>query len=144
MTTTPYDRDLYSWAAEQAELLRLRRFDQVDWPNVIEEIADLGKSEYRALVSAFKQLTLHRLKWQFQPQRRSRSWRVSMANQQVAIEQLLDESPSLRPRLDEALAAGYRYGRREAANETGLALEVFPETCPYGLNELIFSLPDGA
>lgn len=37
--TTPYDRDLYSWAAEQAELLRLRRFDQVDWPNVIEEIA---------------------------------------------------------------------------------------------------------
>ncbi|WP_338440993.1 DUF29 domain-containing protein [Synechococcus elongatus IITB4] len=74
-----YDQDLYSWAAEQAELLRLRRYEQVDWANVIEEIADLGKSEYRALVSALKQLTLHRLKGHYQPDRRSRSWQIPMA-----------------------------------------------------------------
>lgn len=137
MSLSRYDQDLYSWAAEQAELLRLRRYEQVDWANVIEEIADLGKSEYCALVSAFQQLALHRLRWQYQADHRSRSGRIAIANQQLAIEQLLDESPSLKSRLEEALAAGYTYGRREAANETGLPLTTFPEACPYALTALL-------
>ncbi len=135
--TTPYDRDLYSWAAEQAELLRLRRFDQVDWPNVIEEIADLGKSEYRSLAAALEQLTLHLLKWQFQPERRSRSWTLTIDEQRTQVEKILEDSPGLKHRQEEALARGYKYGRRGAARETGLDLGTFPEFCPYTWADLI-------
>ena len=35
-----YWRDSYSWALEQADALRRRDFDAVDWENVIEEIED--------------------------------------------------------------------------------------------------------
>lgn len=132
-----YEQDFYTWALEQAELLRLRRFDQVDWENVIEELADLGRSEYRALVSALEQLTLHLLKWQYQPTRRSRSWRLSIDKQRLQIERLLEESPGLRSRLESAVAMGYKYGRKGAAKETGLAVNGFPECCPYSWAQLM-------
>ena len=131
MTLTPYDQDFYSWALEQAELLRSRRFEQVDWANVVEELADLGRSEYRALVSALEQLTLHLLKWQYQPRRRSRSWQLSMDKQRIQVERLLEENPGLRGRLEEAIAAGYKYGRKGAAKETTLPESTFPALCPY-------------
>jgi hypothetical protein len=58
-TTNVYDQDFYRWALQQSQLLRERQFDQVDWQNVIEEIEDLGRSQYRALTSAVEQLTWH-------------------------------------------------------------------------------------
>ena len=131
MSSTSYEQDFYTWSLEQAELLRLRRFDQVDWVNVIEELADLGRSEYRSLVSALEQLTLHLLKWQYQPNRRSRSWQLSIDKQRLQIERLLEDSPGLGSRLESAVATGYKYGRKGAIKETGLAAEYFPPQCPY-------------
>lgn len=131
MLRTSYDQDLYGWASEQAELLRLRRFEDVDWVNVIEEIADLGRSEYRALISALEQLILHLLKWQYQPDSRSNSWRISIAKQRLQLERLLDDSPGLKSRLEEAIAKGYKYGRKGASQETEMPLTTFPENCPY-------------
>lgn len=137
MAKTNYEQDFYTWSLEQAELLRLRRFDQVDWGNVIEELADLGRSEYRALVSALEQLTLHLLKWQYQSTRRSRSWRLSIDKQRLQIERLLEESPGLRSRLEAAVETGYKYGRKGAAKETGLMVTCFPERCPYLWEQLM-------
>ena len=136
MITTPHDDDFYSWSLEQAELMRLRRFEDVDWVNVIEEIADLGRSEYRALVSALEQLAWHLLKWQYQPEKRSESWRDSIDKQRLQLERLLDENPGLKARLEEAIASGYKYGRKGAAKETRLPLTAFPTQCPYTWEEL--------
>jgi hypothetical protein len=71
-----YEHDFYTWSIQQAELLRKKDYTQVDWDNLIEEIEDLGRNEYRALVSAVEQLTLHLLKQQFQPNKRSKSWQI--------------------------------------------------------------------
>ncbi|WP_126148253.1 DUF29 family protein [Synechococcus elongatus] len=54
---------------------------------------------------------MHHLKWQYQPDRRSRNERITIANQQLVVGQLLDESPSRKSCLEEALAAGYKYSR---------------------------------
>lgn len=134
---TTYDTDFYAWTQEQAELLRQGRFDEVDLQNLIEEIETLGRSEYRALTSAIQQLTQHLLKWQYQPQKRKRSWRVTIAHQRIEIEKLLAENPSFKARLAEAIALGYRYGRKIASVETSFALKHFPEQCPYTWEQLI-------
>ena len=74
-----YDRDLFSWAIEQAALLRAGRLDQVDALNIVEEIDDVGDEQYDKLESAIGVILLHLLKWDHQPQRRSRSWTLSIA-----------------------------------------------------------------
>jgi hypothetical protein len=132
-----YEQDFYSWSLHQTQLLREKKFNQVDWDNVIEEIEDLGRSEYRAVVSAIEQLTLHLLKWQFQPRRRSASWKHSIDKQRIQLERLLEDNPGLKNRLDEMIAKGYKYGRKGAIKETNLSSIVFPETCPYHWNQLL-------
>ncbi len=133
---TTYDTDFYTWTQEQAELLRQEQIAGLDWQNLAEEIESLGRSDYRSLVSAIEQLTLHLLKWQHQSEKRSRSWEDSIDKQRAEIEKLLDDSPGLKGKLDEAIAKGYRYGRRGAARETRLPLETLPETCPYRWEQL--------
>jgi len=132
-----YQQDFYTWAYQQAQLLRDQKFDQVDWSNLIEEVEDLGRSEYRALVSAIEKLTLHLLKWQYQEQLRSPSWRHSIDKQRLKIERLLEDNPGLQSRISEAIAQGYRYGRKGASQETFLEEKIFPEVCPYPWTDLI-------
>lgn len=134
---TTYETDFYSWTQEQAELLRQGRFADIDLENLIEEIETLGRSEYRAFTSALQRLTQHLLKWQYQPEKRSRSWRVTIAHQRIEIEKLLTENPSFKAKLAEAIAFGYRYGRKSACVETTFALKHFPEACPYSWEQLI-------
>lgn len=140
-----YEKDFYTWSCQQAQLLREKNFDQVDWNNVIEEISDLGRSEYRALVSAIEQLTLHLLKWQYQQKLRSPSWRNSIDKQRIQIERILEDSPGLQTRIQEAMSKGYKYGRKGAIKETFLDENVFPEVCPYTWEELVdeYFFPEG-
>ena len=73
-----YDRDLYGWAVEQAALLRAGRLAEVDALNLAEEIDDVGNEQYDKLESAICVILVHLLKWNHQPQRRSRSWWLSI------------------------------------------------------------------
>lgn len=74
-----HDRDLYSWAIEQAALLRAGRLAEVDALSIAEEIDDVGNEQYDKLESALRLILLHLLKWDHQRQRRSRSWQLSIA-----------------------------------------------------------------
>ena len=79
-TGTPVakEADLYSWAVRQAELLREGRLAEIDAAAIAEEIDDVGEEEYHRLESALRVLMLHLLKWDHQPERRSRSWTLSI------------------------------------------------------------------
>lgn len=132
-----YDRDFYTWSCQQAQLLREKKFEQVDWHHVIEEIEDLGRSEYRAFVSAIEQLTLHLLKWQYQQEYRSPSLRHSIDKQRIKIERILEDNPGLQSRIEESVSKGYKYGRKGASKETFLDKNIFPEACPYTWEELV-------
>ena len=132
-----YERDFYSWLIEQAQLLRESRFDALDRENLVEEIESLGREQFNKLESALRVLLTHVLKWDHQPERRSRSWVLSIEAQQIGIENVLTDNPGLKPRIPEAIARGYRSARIEAARETGLEKSAFPETCPYSFDELM-------
>jgi hypothetical protein len=131
-----YEADFYLWSYEQAELLRQGRFSELDLPNIIEEIESLGRSDKRALTSAYRVLIRHLLKWQYQPQKRSVSWQVTIRAQRTEIETLEDESPSLAAKAGEIVSRTYAKARSEAAEETFLPLTTFPESCGYLLAQL--------
>lgn len=132
-----YDRDFYSWSLEQARLVREGRWSTVDRENVAEEIESLGREQFDKLESAIRVLMLHMLKWDHQPRRRSRSWMLSIKAQRIALNQVLDDNPGLKPRIGEAMARAYRRGRVEAARETGLDEERFPTQCPYSWDDVV-------
>jgi hypothetical protein len=76
--STLYDRDFHAWSREQATLLRDGRVSEADLVNIAEEIESMGRSEKRELVSRLVVLLLDLIKWRFQPNLRSRSWKSSI------------------------------------------------------------------
>lgn len=132
-----YGRDFYSWLMEQARHVRAGHWDAVDRENLAEEIESLGREQFNKLESALRVLLIHILKWDHQPRRRTRSWVISIKDQRIEFEQVLQDNPGLKGRLDEALARAYRRARLQAAKETGLDEDAFPATCPYDWNEIV-------
>ncbi|HEY1781915.1 MAG TPA: DUF29 domain-containing protein [Roseiarcus sp.] len=129
--------DLYSWALRQAELLRAGRLSEIDPVAIAEEIDDVGMEEYHRLESALRVVMLHLLKWDHQPDRRSRSWTLSILEHRRRVHRQLRGSPGLKSQLGEALDAAYEDARLEAASETGLALSVFPVQRPFEYAEIM-------
>jgi hypothetical protein len=136
MTPATYETDFYLWTQQQADLLRQGALTALDVENLIEEIEDMGASNRRSLGSFLDLIIMHLLKWQYQPERRSNSWKSSIRKGRHAIERLLEESPSLKPRLSIMVTAEYRRARSEAADETGLPLTTFPDVCPFTVEQV--------
>jgi hypothetical protein len=111
--------------------VRAGQWSAVDRENLAEEIEALGREQFNKLASALRVLLLHLLKWDFQADKRTRSWALSIAAQRLEIEDILADNPGLKPRIPEAMARAYRKARIEAAKETGLEEAKFPETCGY-------------
>ena len=126
-----YEGDFYTWSQEQGRLVREGRWNEVDRENIAEEIESLGREQFNKLESALRVLMMHMLKWDHQPERRSRSWALTIAAQRIELDDVLGDNPGLRPRLTEAMTRAYRKARLEAASETGLKRSAFPESCPY-------------
>ncbi|MEY2831705.1 MAG: hypothetical protein RLZZ574_963 [Cyanobacteriota bacterium] len=134
MNHIDYQADFYAWTQQQAKLLRNKEIKQIDWCNVAEEIEDMGRSEKRQLESRLEILIMHLLKWQFQPNLRSRSWQLTIKEQRLRLEKLLAENPSLKSSLADIKEKIYPLAVISAEKETGLSS--FPETCPYDLTEI--------
>jgi hypothetical protein len=132
-----YHRDFYSWLMEQAGHLRAGRWDALDRENLAEEIESLGREQFNKLESALRVLILHMLKWDHQAERRGRSWSLSIRQQRLELDDILADNPGLRSRIPETIARAYRKARLQAANETGLAEERFPQSCRYAWDDII-------
>lgn len=132
-----YEIDFYAWTQQQVALIRDGRWAEVDRSNLVEEIESLGKQQRQELRNRLGILLGHLLKWQFQPNARSRSWLSTLRLQRLEIIDLLDDNPSLKPYLEEAIDRAYLRGLAIAIDETNLPEECFPETCEYTLVEML-------
>ena len=135
--TAEYWDDFYSWLMDQAAHVRAGRWQALDRENLAEEIESLGREQFNKLESALRLLMLHMLKWDHQPTLRSRSWILSVEAQRVDLDNVLSDNPGLKRRIAEAIVEAYRRARIEAANETGLEKNEFPEECPYSWNDFV-------
>jgi hypothetical protein len=136
-TKTLYDTDFVQWLARTAQLLKERRFDELDLDNLIEEIEALNRSEKREIESRLEVLLMHLLKWQYQPEHQSRSWQATIREQRRQVLKLLKDSPSLKNHVLNELDECYTIARERAAEETTIFLQNFPEQCPYQITEIL-------
>lgn len=137
MGAVAYEQDFYSWALEQAALLRAGKFDQVDMDHVIEEIEDMGKSQYDQLESRFDVLLMHLLKWMYEPSHRGKSWVSTIKEQRRRIPHHLKKHPGLKGQLDNLFADAYELAAEGAADETGMPVTTFPEKCPWTVEQVL-------
>jgi hypothetical protein len=132
-----YNIDFYAWALHNATLLKQGKFSEVDVEHVAEEIESLGKSDKRELINRCAILLAHLLKWQFQPDKRSNSWKYTLEEQCDEILELLEDSPSLKYELEEKWERAYKKAVRIAVADTGMSQNSFPETCPFCLDDIL-------
>lgn len=132
-----YERDFALWIDTQLEILRARKFEQLDLDNLVEEFDDMGKNQRRELESRLEVLLIHLLKCQFQGERKARSWLNTIREQRSEIHRLLAHSPSLRRFVAEFAAAAYGSAVDRAIIQTGMHRSTFPAQSPYTVEQLL-------
>ena len=145
MATQLYETDFYGWTQEQAgklrKLLAERSNLDLDIENILEEIDSLGRSDYHQLVSRFEEIAIHLLKLHYSTVLEcERVWKNSVRGQRTRIARLLRQSPSLKPRLGEALGAGYEDALRHFSDEKLIELCMpmhLPGMSPFGVEECL-------
>ncbi len=131
-----YEQDFYSWTQEQAALLRAGRLTDLDIENLIEEIETMGRSEKRELESRLTVLLLHLLKWKYQPERRGKSWNLTIKGQRIEYINVLTDNPGLKSQLETIFESAYKLALVKASSETGIDEDVFPSSCPWTFAEV--------
>jgi hypothetical protein len=120
----------------QADALRRRGANEIDWDNVAEEIESSGRNDRRQIEHRLENLILHLIKWKYQSEWQSPSWPGgSIVEARHRVKSLIDESPSLRECPGEHLSRAYAYARPKALIETGLYR--LPEVCPWTIDEIL-------
>ncbi len=134
-----YSKDFYTWALHNPELVRQKKFSEMDIEHIAEEIESMGRASRRELINRFSILLAHLLKWQFQPVKRSKSWVLTIKNQRFEITDLLDESPSLKPEIVLQLGHAYEKALLLASEQTGIDEDEFPQDCPFSVDQCLDS-----
>lgn len=126
-----YETDFQAWTREQSQLLQAGNWQQLDIPNLVEEIESLGKQQRQELRNRLGLVLGHLLKWEFQPQRRSKNWFATLREQRREILALVDDSPSFKPYFEAAIERGYQSGLDLVVRETSLTYTDLPADCKY-------------
>jgi Domain of unknown function DUF29 len=139
-TKPVYDQDFYVWTEVQAELLRQRRFEELDLDNLIEEVEGLGDTKKSAVLNDARVIIEHLLKLQHSPaQDPRRGWAESILEHRTRLE--LELTPRLRQILDEELPRVYALTRRTTERKLRLygedaAAGALPAACPYSVDQI--------
>jgi hypothetical protein len=138
-----YDEDILLWAEHQADALRRRALNEIDWENVAEEIVDVGRSELRSVASHLVQALLHDLKAEAWPlSREAPHWRAEARGQRDDARAAFTRSMAQREELD--IAELYRRALRRLPDMIdGVPPLPLPEACPVTLEELLAKPPEG-
>ena len=135
-----YDGDILRWSEHQSDLLRRVAAgepvnERPDWPNIIEEVESVGRSDLRAVESLLLQALVHRLKAEGWPTSTAvPGWRAEARLFRAQARRAF--SPSMRQRLD---VPGLYADALRAMPETidGQAPLPVSATCPVTLDELL-------
>ena len=155
-STSLYDRDGFAWAKQQAEALRRRDLEAIDWENVIEEIEGVGQAEQAPWVTHCEKALECMLlieHWKSPSVSNLKQWQSEIRDSQLEMSFVLGDNPSLRQECAEMLSLAWGMGRFRAV--TGLTKHLagkagvlndepfkravnaqVPEKCPYLLKHV--------
>ena len=132
-----YEQDLFAWTQQQVNLLTHQRWHELDVENLIDELEGMARRDRREMINRLIILIAHLLKWKFQPDHQSGSWRGSIQEQRLQPNGLLEDSPSLHQQFIESLEKAYPQAIKLASKKTELPTTKFPNECPYELAQLL-------
>jgi hypothetical protein len=141
-----YGDDIVLWCERQADALRRRAANEVDWDNVAEEIEGVAANQKREVRSRLRVICEHLLKWRHLRERehQGQSWRHTLSEQRRELEGLFEDSPSLRGFAGEVLQRSFVNARQDVERETDLGVP--EDVSPWTLEEVLSLdfLPAGA
>lgn len=140
-----YEKDFNHWLETMANCLKENKLDELDFENLAEEIQSIKHIEQGIIRENLETILIHLLKWKYQPETWSNSWRLMIDQSRKKIYQCFLKSPSLQQYFHGVLAECYHHARKMVAIETGTDLEIFPEINPFAEDEILDRtfLPDG-
>ena len=135
-----YETDFYAWTVKQSQSLKDSDFKNLDLINLAEEIESLGKQQRQELRNRLGILIGHLLKWDYQPERRGKSWKATIREQRRRIVEHLTDNPSLKPYLSTAIALAYQDAIDLVVRETPLDDDDLAQICPYEIEQIFDSV----
>jgi hypothetical protein len=139
-----YETDFYAWTVKQSQSLKDSDFKNLDLINLAEEIESLGKQQRQELENRLAILLGHFLKWDYQPEKRSKSWKATIREQRRTLQKLIRQNPSLKSYIEDAIADAYESGLDLVVRETPLDYPDLPKHCPYTQAEIFdVNFPNG-
>lgn len=132
-----YKTDFYQWTQVQATLLRQGTWTNLDIENLAKEIESLGRQQKQELRNCLGVLIGHLLKWEYQPELRGKSWKATIWEQRDQVLDILQDNPSLKPYMEEAVSKGFRQGISLVVRETPLDFDDLPKECPYTIEQIL-------
>lgn len=135
-TPSDYEDDFHAWAFEQAQLLRLGRFGEIDLPNLIEEIEGLGRDARRRLEMAYLDVIAGLMAWERDASCRKREDWKRIFEGRIRIGEEEADSRTLGTEAKRIIETVYPNAVRLAAAMTETSLDSFPRECPYSLDYL--------
>ena len=143
-----YEEDFQVWIDTTIQNLKKREFESLDIENLIEELTNFGKSEKNTLKSNLMILLAHLLKLKVQfdaPDTMKMSWYNSVIEHRQRVLNNLQDTPSLKNFLPEAIEQAYPQSRKLAIKEGKLAAfgvripdeSEYPHTCPFSLEQIL-------
>lgn len=148
MSQTLYDKDFQLWIDETIASLKNRDFDALDIEHLIEELADLGKSEKRELESNLVVLLAYLLKITVQkdvPNIMKTLWFESVNEHRQRVNQSIEDTPSLKSYLESAIFSAYQYAKKLAIKDSqnakfGVRIpekDEYPKNCPFSVEQIL-------
>jgi Domain of unknown function DUF29 len=126
-----YEQDYVLWLDQAVDLLRSQNLAEIDIENLIAELAEMGGSQKQAIESNLEVLLMHLLKYKYQPDKRSNSWRYTIIEHRLRLYKAFKHSPSLKRYFWQEFAECYLNARKLTSRETGLAISTFPIESPF-------------
>ncbi|MFM7364178.1 MAG: DUF29 domain-containing protein [Cuspidothrix sp.] len=132
-----YETDDQQWLLETINLLKQKKFNELDLEHLIEELDDLGSEKKNAISSLLMQIIKHLLLlqyWTAEYENNVYHWQSEVVNFRDQIEGRLTKK--LYNYLQQEINNIYKKSLKQVKIKTNFKVD-FPEECPYTLEQLL-------
>ncbi len=113
-----YQQDFAIWCAQTITKLNAREFDNLDVENLVEEIGSLASRDRREVKTRIIVFLCHLLKRKYLPLPENfRGWALTIDEQSEQLNDILEQSPSLKIYLEEIFVKAWAIALRRTQAE---------------------------
>ena len=110
-----YEKDFYAWTQETAALIAAGKWHEIDQALLADEVAGLGRDDQREIARRVQRLLKELLLWWALPGERKGNWAAAIIEERARLEDIVEDSPSLKAQLGEVVAKEYPWATGQSA-----------------------------